>query len=86
MSKSCGHVTCKTCFDTLIKPAKQCVVCDKELKVEKDVVELKREGTLDKLFAILYRSLFDLPPMVAGTGFAGGGLAETSKSGIAFQG
>ncbi|EIM87209.1 uncharacterized protein STEHIDRAFT_96232 [Stereum hirsutum FP-91666 SS1] len=64
LSKPCGHVTCKTCFDTLVKPAKQCVVCDKELKVEKEIVELKREGT----------------------GFAGGGLAETSKSGIAFQG
>jgi len=38
-------------------------VCDKELK-EKDIVELKREGT----------------------GFAGGGLAETSKAGVAFQG
>jgi len=38
-------------------------VCDTQLK-EKDILELKREGT----------------------GFAGGGLAETSKAGIAFQG
>ncbi|KAG6907313.1 hypothetical protein DXG01_009432 [Tephrocybe rancida] len=50
-------------FDTLVRPAKQCIVCDKQLK-EKDIVELKREGT----------------------GFAGGGLAETSKVGTAFQG
>ncbi|KAF8064971.1 hypothetical protein FPV67DRAFT_1419013 [Lyophyllum atratum] len=61
--KPCGHVTCKTCTDSLVRPAKQCIVCDKQLK-EKDIVELKREGT----------------------GFAGGGLAETSKAGIAFQG
>ncbi|EAU83936.2 hypothetical protein CC1G_10341 [Coprinopsis cinerea okayama7 len=63
LSKPCGHVTCKTCTDTLVKPSKQCVVCEKVLK-DKDVLELKREGT----------------------GFAGGGLAETSKAGIAFQG
>ena len=41
--KPCSHVTCKTCTDTLIKPARQCVVCDKEL-AEKDIIELKREG------------------------------------------
>ncbi|KAF8961809.1 hypothetical protein BDZ97DRAFT_1663530 [Flammula alnicola] len=63
LSKPCGHVTCKTCTDTLVRPSKQCIVCDTKLK-DKDVIELKREGT----------------------GFAGGGLAETSKSGVAFQG
>ncbi|KAF9045581.1 hypothetical protein BJ165DRAFT_1415518 [Panaeolus papilionaceus] len=62
-SKKCGHVTCKTCTDTLVKPALQCIVCDSKLEKE-DIIELKREGT----------------------GFAGGGLAETKKSGIAFQG
>ncbi|KAJ3873218.1 hypothetical protein F5051DRAFT_338034 [Lentinula edodes] len=74
LSKPCAHVTCKTCTDTLVKPAKQCVVCDTTLKVpddskggkegKSDIIELRREGT----------------------GFAGGGLAETSKAGIAFQG
>jgi nitric oxide synthase-interacting protein len=41
--KPCAHVTCKTCTDSLVRPAKQCVVCDAQLK-EKDIVELKREG------------------------------------------
>ncbi|KAL0567668.1 hypothetical protein V5O48_014332 [Marasmius crinis-equi] len=63
LMKPCAHVTCKTCTETLVRPAKQCIVCDKEL-AEKDIIELKREGT----------------------GFAGGGLAETSKTGVAFQG
>ncbi|KAI0049506.1 hypothetical protein FA95DRAFT_1556798 [Auriscalpium vulgare] len=63
LMKPCSHVTCKTCTDTLVRPAKQCVVCDATVS-EKEVIELKREGT----------------------GFAGGGMAETSKSGIAFQG
>ena len=42
--KPCGHVTCKTCVDTLVRPSMQCIVCDTQLK-DKDVVELKREGT-----------------------------------------
>ncbi|KAI0357710.1 hypothetical protein OH77DRAFT_1421801 [Trametes cingulata] len=61
--KPCGHVTCKTCTDTLVKPAMQCIVCDVKLG-DKDVIELTREGT----------------------GYAAGGLAETSKRGVAFQG
>ncbi|KAG7090545.1 hypothetical protein E1B28_009654 [Marasmius oreades] len=63
LMKPCSHVTCKTCTDSLVRPAKQCIVCDKRL-AEKDIIELKREGT----------------------GFAGGGMAETSKAGVAFQG
>ncbi|KAJ3979913.1 hypothetical protein F5890DRAFT_1420605 [Lentinula detonsa] len=63
VSKPCAHVTCKTCTETLVRPAKQCIVCDTPLK-KFDIIELKREGT----------------------GFAGGGMAETSKAGVAFQG
>ncbi|KAF8577662.1 hypothetical protein K439DRAFT_1418045 [Ramaria rubella] len=63
LMKPCAHVVCKTCVDTLVRPAKQCVVCDHTLG-KQDIVELKREGT----------------------GYAGGGMAETSKKGIAFQG
>ncbi|KAH9848158.1 hypothetical protein C2E23DRAFT_470379 [Lenzites betulinus] len=61
--KPCGHVVCKTCTDTLVKPSMQCIVCDVALG-DKDIIELTREGT----------------------GYAAGGLAETSKKGIAFQG
>ncbi|KAI0342225.1 hypothetical protein BDW22DRAFT_1357522 [Trametopsis cervina] len=63
LMKPCGHVICKTCTDTLVKPAKQCIQCDKILS-DKDIILLTREGT----------------------GYAAGGLAETSKKGIAFQG
>jgi len=63
LAKPCGHVTCKTCTETLVRPGKQCIVCDVKVR-EKDIVELQREGT----------------------GFAGGGLAEASQTGIAFQG
>lgn len=63
LMKPCGHVTCKTCHDSLVKPSKQCIQCDKSLG-EKDIIALAREGT----------------------GYAAGGLAETSRKGIAFQG
>lgn len=43
--KPCGHVTCKTCTDTLVKPAGQCVECDAKL-TGGDVIGLKREGEL----------------------------------------
>ena len=43
VAKPCAHVTCKTCTDTLVRPAKQCIVCSTQLK-EKDILELKREG------------------------------------------
>ncbi|KAF9233363.1 hypothetical protein BU15DRAFT_90389 [Melanogaster broomeanus] len=61
--KPCSHVVCKVCTDSLVRPGKQCIVCDGTLK-DKEIVELQREGT----------------------GFAGGGLAEATKKGIAFQG
>lgn len=41
--KPCGHVVCKTCTDTLVKPAKQCIQCDVQL-ADKDIIELAREG------------------------------------------
>ncbi|KAI6041455.1 hypothetical protein EDC04DRAFT_2668193 [Pisolithus marmoratus] len=63
LMKQCSHVVCKVCTDSLVRPAKQCIVCDKTLD-SRDIIELKREGT----------------------GFAGGGLAETTKKGLAFQG
>ncbi|KIJ99720.1 hypothetical protein K443DRAFT_160985 [Laccaria amethystina LaAM-08-1] len=60
--KPCA-LTCKTCTESLVRPVKPCIGCDTQLK-EKDIIELKREGT----------------------GFARGGMAETSRAGIAFQG
>jgi len=88
VSKPCGHVTCKTCTDTLVRPAAQCVVCDvslkpsskksKKSKDSKDDEEKKELPTSGELELVELKR--------EGTGFAGGGLAETSKSGIAFQG
>jgi nitric oxide synthase-interacting protein len=78
--KPCSHVTCKTCIDTLVRPANQCVVCDK-LLAEGDILELKREGGSPLLTCTYFFSYF-----FQGTGYAGGGMAETRKIGVAFQG
>jgi nitric oxide synthase-interacting protein len=79
--KGCSHVTCKTCTDTLVRPSNQCVVCDK-LLAEGDILELKREGWF-LLNPYGYRFFSESFP---GTGYAGGGMAETRKQGVAFQG
>ena len=41
--KHCSHVVCKVCTDSLIRPTKQCIVCDKTLD-DRDIIELRREG------------------------------------------
>lgn len=79
--KGCSHVTCKTCTDTLVRPGNQCVVCDK-LLAEGDILELKREGW--SLLRSYNRHLFS--QSFIGTGYASGGMAETRKQGVAFQG
>jgi nitric oxide synthase-interacting protein len=79
--KGCSHVTCKTCTDTLVRPSNQCVVCDK-LLAESDILELKREGW----FLLQPYSHRFFSENLPGTGYAGGGMAETKKQGVAFQG
>lgn len=87
--RPCSHVICKVCTDALVRPASQCIVCDRGL-TDLDMVELKREG-MYAWSAILSRN-HGLPSFIcvnfvlSGTGFAGGGLAETTKKGVAFQG
>lgn len=41
--RPCSHVVCKVCTDSLVRPASQCIVCDRGL-TNLDIVELKREG------------------------------------------
>lgn len=82
--KPCSHVVCKTCVDTLVRPSEQCVVCDHKLG-KTDIVNLKREGQLP-VFSLLSLSILIPIPLLLGTGYAGGGIAETSKKGVAFQG
>lgn len=81
--KPCSHVVCKTCTDSLVRSARQCVVCDHKLE-SGDIVELKREGMKLSSFRTYLLTVDAL--LNEGTGYAGGGIAETSKKGVAFQG
>lgn len=56
------------------------MACDIQLK-HQDILELSREGQ-----EVTYEVSGNSLKLFSGTGFAGGGLAETSKTGIAFQG
>ncbi|KDE05618.1 hypothetical protein MVLG_03990 [Microbotryum lychnidis-dioicae p1A1 Lamole] len=69
--RSCGHVVCGTCMETLCIPDRQCAHCgtsttpsEKKKKVGPAFIELRREGT----------------------GFAAGGQAEATKYDLPFQG
>lgn len=42
---ACGHVVCGTCVDTIVKPGKQCVVCEANIRPDKDIISLAKEGT-----------------------------------------
>jgi len=43
--RRCSHAVCNTCYDTLVKPSKQCTVCDVACPKDKDCIQLNREGT-----------------------------------------
>jgi nitric oxide synthase-interacting protein len=40
----CGHVVCGTCADTVVKPGKQCLVCEATVRPDKDMIDLGKEG------------------------------------------
>ncbi|KAJ7726063.1 hypothetical protein DFH07DRAFT_853318 [Mycena maculata] len=82
LMKPCSHVVCRTCTETLIRPppASSSSSADSKPSSAKDEehacvvcdTRLKKKDIVE-----LKRE---------GTGFASGGLAETSRSGISFQG
>jgi nitric oxide synthase-interacting protein len=39
----CGHVVCKTCVDTIVRPAKRCCVCEAEV-LEEGLIPVGKEG------------------------------------------
>lgn len=58
-------------------------MCDAQLSA-KDIIELRREGA--SRVSSWQTVIIDGIGPKSGTGYAGGGMAETSKKGIAFQG
>ena len=74
----CGHVVCKTCAETIVKPSGRCCVCEAEVD-EAGRIPVGKEGqSASRLFYVTQRSL-------PGTGFAAAGGAEVKPDRIAFR-
>jgi len=81
----CGHVVCKTCADTIVKPSGRCSVCEAGVTAE-GMIPLEKEGQSGRLAeaAVICYPVAALTEDV-GTGFAAAGGAEVKKSTIAFR-
>lgn len=78
----CGHVVCSTCADTIVKPGKQCPVCEAHIRPDKDMIELGREGE-SYCATLLVEGVLILHAL--GTGFAAAGGAQAKREGVAFM-
>jgi nitric oxide synthase-interacting protein len=91
----CGHVLCKSCADTFLRPkghdphdpksdsSLRCYVCDEDLsKPSTDGKKGKKKEKKSKKEG-LKPGLVDI--QCDGTGFAGGGKNEVKREGVAFQ-
>lgn len=56
----CGHVVCSTCADTIVKPGKQCPVCEAHVRPDKDMIELGREGTFERILVDVFEATADI--------------------------
>jgi nitric oxide synthase-interacting protein len=64
----CGHVVCKTCAETVVKPAGRCCVCEAKV-APGEMLQLGSEGELGAR-----------AKLTAGTGYAASGGAEVKTS------
>ncbi|KAJ6544853.1 hypothetical protein DFH09DRAFT_663844 [Mycena vulgaris] len=86
LMKPCAHVVCRTCTDTLVRPSPTANPKSSPLKDDdgsrKDVEEAHACVVCDT--QLRKKDVIELKR--EGTGFASGGMAETSRGGISFQG
>ncbi|KAF8207550.1 hypothetical protein K438DRAFT_1815199, partial [Mycena galopus ATCC 62051] len=81
LMKPCSHVVCRTCTETLVRPeTSKSKAQDEGGKEEKE----KAYACVVCDARLKKKDIIELKR--EGTGFASGGLAETSRSGISFQG
>ena len=81
----CGHVVCKTCVDTIVRPAGRCCVC--EAKVDGDgLIPVGKEGEFGSSCHTPAR-LQELAKLtMTGTGFAAaGGAGVKDSSAVLFR-
>jgi nitric oxide synthase-interacting protein len=54
----CGHVVCKTCVDTVVKPQGRCCVCEAKLDRE-GIIPLGKEGMSEAIPRIVLDEIWD---------------------------
>ncbi|KAK9461722.1 uncharacterized protein V1516DRAFT_663432 [Lipomyces oligophaga] len=91
LTRPCGHLICKHCFDTAMKPMHPgepflCFVCQLDLSPHSDSVKSTSSSSRKskKKTKSVSPGVIFIPH--EGTGFSGGGKAVIEKEGIAFQG
>ncbi|KAK9365696.1 hypothetical protein V1509DRAFT_655276 [Lipomyces kononenkoae] len=82
LTKPCGHVICKLCYEKVMKPKYPgekllCYVCDEDLS-EHPAKQKNSAKYSERERGIIFLAR-------EGTGFAGGGSAVVEKTGVAFQ-
>ncbi|KAJ7352573.1 hypothetical protein DFH08DRAFT_90409 [Mycena albidolilacea] len=84
LMKPCSHVVCRTCTETLVRPE---TAASKSSSAPKDEGASRKEETHVCVVCDVRLKKKDIIELKReGTGFASGGLAETSRGGISFQG
>ncbi|KAJ7178646.1 hypothetical protein C8R43DRAFT_468110 [Mycena crocata] len=83
LMKPCAHVVCRTCTETLVRPPPPSTAASKPSP-------LKDESASELHACVVCDAKLKKKDIVElkreGTGFASGGLAESSRGGISFQG
>ncbi|KAK9355908.1 hypothetical protein V1523DRAFT_403840 [Lipomyces doorenjongii] len=82
LTKPCGHVICKACYEKVMKPQYSgerliCYVCEEDLSEQPARYSRSKKDT-ERARGIIFLAR-------EGTGFAGGGNAVVEKAGVAFQ-
>ncbi|KAJ7269776.1 hypothetical protein C8J57DRAFT_1607591 [Mycena rebaudengoi] len=89
LMKPCSHVVCRTCTETLVRPSPPTSKNDAKSTSSKDAGAGKDKEAESHACVVCdtrlrKKDIIELKR--EGTGFASGGMAETSRGGISFQG
>jgi len=83
LMKPCAHVVCRTCTETLVRPPPT-------TSTSPDNGDLRKDNGEETHACVVCDTQLRKKDIIElkreGTGFASGGLAETSRGGISFQG
>ncbi|KAJ7475653.1 hypothetical protein FB451DRAFT_1244150 [Mycena latifolia] len=90
LMKPCAHVVCRTCTETLVRPPPSGTAASPNSKSQKDDGGSRKDTGEEGHVCIVCDTQLKKKDVIElkreGTGFASGGMAESSRGGISFQG